>query len=148
MKEKFLPIGTVCLLKGGQKNLMIIGYCPQAEKDGNLVRYDYVGCLYPEGLISSDQNLVFNHDNIDKIIKEVEVEPDTDEFLKKLRALMFAVDTGAINIDQLAKDLEKKLREQNGDLSSGNAGGNNNNVISDNTTQVGQNNDGAVGTDS
>ena len=29
--------------------------------------FDYSGCMYPEGVISSDQTLLFNHDQIAKI---------------------------------------------------------------------------------
>ena len=113
MKEKYLPLGTVCMLKGGEKSLMIIGYCPQAEKDGAVVQYDYVGCLYPEGIVSSEQNLVFNHDQIVKIVKEVVVEPETDDFLKKLKAFMYAIETGAVSLDEVTKEFEKKLNNGN-----------------------------------
>ena len=29
--------------------------------------YDYVGCLWPEGFMRADKNVVFNHDKIDMI---------------------------------------------------------------------------------
>jgi len=64
--EKYLPIGTVVLLKNAQKRVMIIGFAIQSETGAGEV-YDYLGCLYPEGIISSNQNLVFNHDQIDKV---------------------------------------------------------------------------------
>lgn len=64
--QKFLPIGTVVLLKGAKKRLMITGFCSydEAKKDK---AYDYTGCLYPEGIISSRQMALFNHNQIDKI---------------------------------------------------------------------------------
>lgn len=66
MKEKFLPLGSVVLLKNATKRLMITGFYVKAdEKDEKT--YDYVGCLYPEGVISSKENCVFNHEQIDKI---------------------------------------------------------------------------------
>ena len=38
MKDRFLPIGTVVLLKGGSKRVMIIGFCAMAkEKEGRKV---------------------------------------------------------------------------------------------------------------
>ncbi len=63
---RFLPIGTVVLLKGGKKRLMITGFCSfdEAKKDK---AYDYTGCLYPEGIISSKQMALFNHSQIEKI---------------------------------------------------------------------------------
>lgn len=66
MQEKFLPIGTVCLLKGGKKKVMITGYLPipNEQKD---VMYDYSACIFPEGILSSEQTAVFNHDQIQEI---------------------------------------------------------------------------------
>ncbi|HIR49081.1 MAG TPA: DUF4176 domain-containing protein [Candidatus Faecimonas gallistercoris] len=64
--EKYLPIGTVVMLKGGKKRAMIIGFCCSNNGDTSKI-YDYAGCLYPEGTLSSDKTLLFNHEQIDKI---------------------------------------------------------------------------------
>ena len=75
--ERFLPIGTVVLLKGGKKELMIISYCiiPAGDvydKNGKVdvgeTMFDYGGCVYPEGMITSDQLFAFNHDQIEKVV--------------------------------------------------------------------------------
>lgn len=63
---KFLPIGTVVLLKGAKKRLMITGFCSFDEEKKDKA-YDYTGCLYPEGIITSKQMSLFNHNQIDKI---------------------------------------------------------------------------------
>ncbi len=77
MKERFLPIGTVVLLKGAKKELMITSYCifPTGTqfKDGKEIiaeqkMYEYGGCLYPEGILDSNTMNAFNHDQIDKIL--------------------------------------------------------------------------------
>lgn len=65
--EKYLPIGSVVLLKNAKKRLMITGFYIKAKTDNNDMIYDYSGCLYPEGVLSSEENCVFNHDQIDKI---------------------------------------------------------------------------------
>ena len=68
MKEehgKFLPAGSVVLLEGATKRLMITGFCTMAAEEAEGVMYDYSGCMYPEGMISSDQNALFNHDQIE-----------------------------------------------------------------------------------
>ena len=44
---------------------MIIGYCPQGQ-DNKI--FDYSACTYPEGLISSDKTLAFNHNQIKQIV--------------------------------------------------------------------------------
>lgn len=64
--EKFLPIGSVVLLKNGSHRVMITGFCCCEQSSPNVI-YDYVGCLYPEGYLSSNKNLMFNHDQINKI---------------------------------------------------------------------------------
>ena len=77
VKEKFLPIGTVVLLKGGKRELMIISYCivPSGEaydKNGKIdvsnKMFDYGACVYPEGMITSDQLFAFDHEQIEKIL--------------------------------------------------------------------------------
>ena len=64
MNEKYLPIGTIVTLKGATKKIMIIGYLPMTKED---VVYDYSACIFPEGVISTEQTAVFNHNQIDKI---------------------------------------------------------------------------------
>lgn len=77
MKERFLPIGTVVLLKGAKKELMITCYCifPTGKqiKDGKEIipeqkMFEYGGCPYPEGILDSNTVNAFNHDQIEKII--------------------------------------------------------------------------------
>lgn len=74
--ERFLPIGTVVLLKGGKRELMIMSYCimPSGEvydKNGKVdasgKMFDYGACFYPEGMVTSDQLFAFNHDQIEKV---------------------------------------------------------------------------------
>lgn len=64
--EKFLPIGTVVMLKGAKKRLMITGFCSY-DLETRKKAYDYTGCLYPEGIITSKQTALFDHNQIEKI---------------------------------------------------------------------------------
>lgn len=77
MKERFLPIGTVVMLNGGTKEVMITSYCifpTNAEyKDGEIKKaerkmYEYGGCTYPEGMINSNLICAFNHDQIAEVL--------------------------------------------------------------------------------
>lgn len=95
--EKFLPIGTVVLLKGGKKELMIISYCiiPAGEvydKNGKVemeeTMFDYGGCVYPEGMITSDQLFAFNHDQIEKVCYMGYVTDNQKEISKVLKGGM------------------------------------------------------------
>lgn len=92
--EKFLPIGTVVLLKNGKRELMITSYCVMPagdvyDKTGKIEAkgqmFDYGACLYPEGLISSDQIFVFNHEQIERICFKGYETDKQKEFSKLLK---------------------------------------------------------------
>lgn len=63
--NNYLPIGTVCLLKGAKKRVMITGYSKNNRKIR--AKYDYVGCEYPTGVTREKEKLYFLHSKIDKI---------------------------------------------------------------------------------
>lgn len=85
--EKYLPIGTVVMLKGGKKRAMITGFCSISGEDKSKV-FDYSGCLYPEGFISSNQTLLFNHNQIDKIYYLGLADEEEKQFKQKLNEMM------------------------------------------------------------
>lgn len=80
-REKFLPIGSVVLLNGGKKKVMVTGFCSIAEDDMTRV-YDYSGCIYPEGYLSSNQICLFDHNQIEEIYF-VGYENEEEENFKK-----------------------------------------------------------------
>ena len=82
---KFLPIGTVVLLKGAKKRLMITGFCSFDEEKKDKA-YDYTGCLYPEGIITSKQMALFNHSQIEKVFYLGYSDNEEKEFKQKLVA--------------------------------------------------------------
>ena len=86
MDEKYLPIGTVVLLENGTKELMITGYCVMSPNDpGNV--YDYSGCIYPEGIMRSDINCVFNHSQIVSILSMGYISEVCQTFLDNLKEM-------------------------------------------------------------
>lgn len=80
--EKYLPLGTVLLLKGGKKRIMITGFGITSQDNTS---YDYCGVMYPEGTISSTETLVFNHDQIEKIFYMGLIDDEEKEFKKRLK---------------------------------------------------------------
>ena len=82
--EKFLPIGSVVLLKGGKKKLMITGYCMKIEEEPDKI-YDYNGCLFPEGEIKSNLTSVFDHKQIEEVFFEGFKNEETDEFFDSIK---------------------------------------------------------------
>ena len=93
MEEKFLPVGSVVRLKDGKKNLMIIGFMTTSPETGDK-QYDYLGALYPEGVISSDMNFLFDHDGIEEILFKGYVTDEEVTFKQKLVEL---VTNGTVN---------------------------------------------------
>lgn len=61
----YLPIGSVVLLKGGRKRVMVYGRKVRDVNGGDV--YDYLACLYPEGALSSQNVIVFNQDQIQMV---------------------------------------------------------------------------------
>ena len=71
------------MLKGGKKRAMITGFCSIPSEDKTKI-YDYSGCIYPEGFISSSQTLLFNHDQIDKVFYLGLIDDEEKKFKEKL----------------------------------------------------------------
>ena len=95
--NKFLPVGTVVLLKEAKKKLMITGFCSIDQETKTKV-YDYTGCMYPEGIINSNQMALFNHSQIDKIYHMGYVNEEEKKFKKFLKE----------KLDKLQKEIENK----------------------------------------
>ena len=65
MHKNLLPIGSVVLLKGGDKKIMVCGRI-QAKEGENTI-YDYSACYYPEGIVDPSSMFFFNRDAIDTV---------------------------------------------------------------------------------
>ena len=81
--KEYLPLGSVVLLKGATKKIMITGFASVSPDTGDKV-YDYSGCFFPEGFIDYDEVFVFDHDQIDTICYKGYQDEEEAEFMKKL----------------------------------------------------------------
>ena len=80
--KELLPIGSVVVLKGGEKKLMIFGIKQtdqESQKD-----YDYIGVIYPEGNIGPGGQFFFNHDNISEVFFKGYSDHERDLFIERL----------------------------------------------------------------
>lgn len=84
--EKVLPIGTVVTLDDSDARLMIMGY--QRYDAGNAKIYDYCACTYPEGYISDDNTLLFDHEQIHRVIYVGLQNAEQSAFSDKLRGII------------------------------------------------------------
>ena len=82
MMKKYLPIGSVVLLKNGTKRIMIYGRKQLSTDTG--VMYDYIACFYPEGNVSDEFTFLFDHDNIDKVIFKGFTDEEDEKFVKNI----------------------------------------------------------------
>lgn len=107
--KEYLPIGTVVLLKGGEKKVMITGFCV-IPNDNNHKLYDYSGCLFPEGVIDSNEVCLFNHTQIDEVCFRGYENEEEREFKNELQNTIKEIvvddDNNIIN-DSLSDDIEK-----------------------------------------
>lgn len=65
---KYLPIGSIVKIKAANKPLMIYGRLQIRKKLDSEEMYDYIACTYPEGSLSPEKAVLFNHDQIIKLI--------------------------------------------------------------------------------
>lgn len=80
--KELLPIGSVVLLKGGQKKLMVFGI-KQTDKEKQ-TNYDYIGVIYPEGNIGYGGQFFFNHADIAQVFFKGYSDEERDKFIQRL----------------------------------------------------------------
>ena len=83
--KAYLPIGSIVLLKEGQKKIMIYGRRQRRVTDEN--EYDYIACLYPEGNIDENYMYLFNHEDIETVIYRGYSDAEEEAFIAKLDTL-------------------------------------------------------------
>lgn len=95
MFKSLLPIGSVVILKGGIKKLMITGMKISTEETPGKF-YDYVGVLFPEGFMGAKSCFLFNHNDINDIVFTGYNNPEREDFIKAMEEAYEteAVETG------------------------------------------------------
>lgn len=81
--NNLLPIGSVVLLKDGEKRLMICGILQNDEGNTNKT-YDYMGVLYPEGHIGEGYQYLFNHEDVVQVFFRGYDDEERAQFIEKL----------------------------------------------------------------
>jgi hypothetical protein len=82
-----LPNGTIILLEGGNKKLMIYGRKQLVTDEDEETIYDYLGVLYPEGYVNADYTYVFNHNDIEEVVFRGFENEEEHEFQKVLSSV-------------------------------------------------------------
>ena len=81
------------MLKNGSKRVMINGFCTMDANHPEKV-YDYSGVLFPEGSLSSDQTLLFDHNQIIRVDHLGLEDVEEIEFKTKLKEILENEATG------------------------------------------------------
>lgn len=89
--KKYLPIGSVVLLKESQKRIMIVGV--KQKQVGSDKVWDYSACLYPEGILDPDKLFLFDNEQIERLYFIGLQDGEGLTFLKKLSLMDDNVDT-------------------------------------------------------
>ena len=82
--NELLPIGSIVLLEGVEKKLMIFGV-GQTQLEENK-DFDYIGVVYPEGNMGEGSQFLFNHSDIEEIVFRGYEDEERDNFLEMLNS--------------------------------------------------------------
>ena len=82
--NELLPIGSIVLLEGAEKKLMIFGV-GQTQLEENK-DFDYIGVVYPEGNMGEGSQFLFNHSDIEEIVFRGYEAEERDNFLEMLNS--------------------------------------------------------------
>lgn len=96
IRGKYLPVGSVVLLQNGTKRVMINGFCTMDASKPDKI-YDYSGVLFPEGSLSSDQTLLFDHEQIVRIDHIGLEDQEEKEFKVKLATILASTNQGEVS---------------------------------------------------
>jgi len=81
-KAEMLPLGSIVVLKDGEKKLMIYGRGQLAANSGQ--GYDYIACLWPEGNLDEEFMYLFNNSDINTVFHHGYTDAEDTEFLEYL----------------------------------------------------------------
>lgn len=96
--DHFLPVGSIVLLKEATRPLVVIGYT--VVEEGSTKIWDYLGCAYPVGVLGTNKNLLFQKDQIEKVLFMGYSDSEGKDFLSKLDSTMEEIRTNAKNEDK------------------------------------------------
>ena len=82
--NELLPTGSIVLLEGAEKKLMIFGV-GQTQLEENK-DFDYIGVVYPEGNMGEGSQFLFNHSDIEEIVFRGYEDEERDNFLEMLNS--------------------------------------------------------------
>ena len=87
MKIDYYPLGSVVLLKGGIRKILIVARGINVSNNGQQFFFDYGGVMYPEGMIG-DRLAYFNHESIAEVVFKGFEDVDNTNMVANINAYL------------------------------------------------------------
>lgn len=91
MDKKNFPIGTVCDIRGSAKKIMIIGFVAVGY-ESDLVKHDYYGCQYPQGVSGISNIIMFDAVDIENVYFTGYETEESNILLNKISNFNFKIE--------------------------------------------------------
>lgn len=101
-KIEYLPLGSVVLLKGATKKLIIVARGLQINYNGKVQFFDYGGAQYPDGIMG-DQLAYFNHDGISKVVFKGYSDEDDENVVENINRYLAGNAVSRVSAEELEK---------------------------------------------
>lgn len=98
----YLPLGSVVILKGGIKKLIIVARGLQIKYGEEDKFFDYGASEYPEGIVG-DKLAYFNHDGIRKVVFEGYSDDDDKVVVDNINRFIAENDVSRVSDVELEK---------------------------------------------
>lgn len=82
--DRYLPLGSIVLIRGNVKKLMIVARGVITGKEPNRKVFDYGAVLYPEGMMD-DRIIFFNQKDIFQVVVEGYTDSDDQIMNENIR---------------------------------------------------------------
>lgn len=91
LKEELLPVGSVVLLEGGNRKVIIMGVLAfDGEKPDKM--YDYLGVPYPGGYMGEGTSVLFMHRQITEVVFRGYEDEERQNFLELIQTIQDAAE--------------------------------------------------------
>ena len=101
MPSSLLPVGSVARLQGSDALVMVLGFQPQLEDDDA----DYLGVVYPQGLVSDDAALAFDADVVAEVVHQGYWDDEGEAALEAVRRFRDAANDVRCQMEEFVADL-------------------------------------------
>ncbi len=108
-----LPVGSVVRLQDAEELVMVIGFEPTIDD----VQADYLGVVFPDGLVTEDAALAFDASSVEEVVFQGFLDDEGEEAFEAVRRYRDLSRDAVAGVEQLIDRLTPQfiaeMREQN-----------------------------------